>query len=64
MNKGVPSHSMSGITDIPDWTWNESCISYSWQGPAPNTMASMYNMSPISHVENVTAPVFLMIGKS
>jgi len=56
--------SMSGITDIPDWTWNESGISYSWQGPAPNTMASMYNMSPISHVENVTAPVFLMIGKN
>jgi len=56
--------SMSGITDIPDWTWNESGFSYSWQAPTPDTMTSMYNMSPISHVKNVTAPVFLMIGKN
>jgi len=56
--------SMSGISDIPDWTWNESGFSYSWQAPTPDTMTSMYNMSPISHVKNVTAPVFLMIGKN
>ena len=54
---------MSGITDIPDWTWNESGFSYSWQAPPPDTLTSMYNMSPMSHVKNVTAPVFLMIGE-
>ena len=54
---------MSGITDIPDWTWNESGLSYPWLNASPDTMRSMYSMSPISHVENVIAPVFLMIGE-
>ena len=55
--------SMSGISDIPDWTWNESGLSYPGVSATPDTLTSMFNMSPISHVENVIAPVLLMIGK-
>ena len=54
---------MSSISDIPEWTWNESGLSYSWQAPTPDSMTRMYNVSPIRHVKNVTAPVFLMIGE-
>jgi len=63
-NPAVNIASMSSISDIPEWTWNESGLSYSWQAPTPDSMTRMYNVSPIRHVKNVTAPVFLMIGKN
>ena len=53
---------MAGITDIPDWTWNESGVSYTWSHPTPDTLAQTFAMSPISHIDNVVAPVLLMIG--
>jgi len=56
--------SMCGVTDIPDWTWNEGGLPYLWGAADPATMDLMWNKSPISHVGNVTAPVFLMIGKN
>eukprot|EP00092_Neocalanus_flemingeri_P040427 GFUD01044028.1.p1 GENE.GFUD01044028.1~~GFUD01044028.1.p1 ORF type:complete len:711 (-),score=264.14 GFUD01044028.1:62-2194(-) len=56
--------SMAGVTDIPDWTWNESGLSYPWLNASSDTLTNMYSKSPISHVEKVTAPVFLMIGKN
>ena len=57
-----PSPSMAGVTDISDWTWNESGISYNWLHPTPETLTSMWNKSPISHIDSVKAPIFLMIG--
>ena len=57
-----PLPSMCGVTDIPDWTWNEGGLPYQWGAADPATMDLMWNKSPISHVGNVTAPVFLMIG--
>ena len=53
---------MAGVTDISDWTWNESGISYNWLHPTPETLTSMWNKSPISHIDSVKAPIFLMIG--
>ena len=53
---------MAGVTDIADWTWNESGINYTWLHPTPETLTAMWNMSPISHIESVKAPIFLMIG--
>merc|ERR1719278_1119343 len=56
--------SMAGITDIPDWTDNEAGLSYDWANPTSQTYDTMFSMSPISHIDHVKAPVFLMIGKN
>ena len=54
--------SMAGITDIPDWTDNEAGLSYDWANPTNQTYDTMFSLSPISHIDSVKAPVFLMIG--
>ena len=59
----ISSLSMAGITDIPDWTDNEAGLTYNWANPTGQTYQTMFSMSPISHIDNVKAPVFLMIGK-
>ena len=53
---------MCGVTDIPDWDWNEGGLPYMWAAADPATLDLMWSKSPISHVGNVTAPVYLMIG--
>lgn len=53
---------MAGITDIPDWTYNESGAEYDWKNPTSQTYDIMYSMSPIKHIDSVLAPIFLMIG--
>jgi len=35
-----------------------------WGAADPATLDLMWTKSPISHVNNVTAPVYLMIGKN
>ena len=57
-----PLPSMCGVTDIPDWDWNEGGLPYLWGAADPATLDLMWSKSPISHVGNVTAPVYLMIG--
>ena len=54
---------MCGVTDIPDWDWCEGGLPYLWGAADPPTLDLMWTKSPISHVNNVTAPVFLMIGR-
>lgn len=56
--------SMAGITDIPDWTYNESGLDYDWRNPSGQTLSAMFDMSPIKHIDNVTAPIYLMIGNT
>ena len=53
---------MAGISDIPDWTWNEAGLNYEWSHPGPDTLATMFEKSPIKHIDSVTAPILLMIG--
>ena len=53
---------MAGISDIPDWTFNEAGLAYDWKNPSSQTYETMFNMSPIKHIDNVLAPIFLMIG--
>ena len=54
---------MAGVTDIVDWTYNETGLSYDWTNPTSSTLSTMYDMSPIKHIGNIKAPVYLMIGK-
>jgi len=56
--------SMAGSTDIPDWTYNEAGLGFPWSPAEPGAMATMWTCSPVSHVQHVTAPIFLMIGKN
>jgi acylaminoacyl-peptidase len=56
--------SMCGVSDIPDWTWNEVGLPYTWDAASPATLDDMWAKSPIRHVGAVTARVFLMIGKN
>ena len=53
---------MAGITDIPDWTYNETGLDYEWVHPSSSTLTTMFDMSPIKYIDSVTAPVYLMIG--
>ena len=54
---------MCGVSDIPDWCWNEAGLPYTWLPADPVLLDTMWRKSPVSHVEEVTAPVFLMIGQ-
>ena len=54
---------MATVSDIGDWTFNESGLNFKYKSPNPQEMQLMYEKSPISHIENVKAPVYLMIGK-
>jgi len=56
--------SMCEVTDIPDWTYNESGLNYTWLNPEPDMYQEMYARSPIAHCRNIKAPVLLMIGKN
>ena len=50
------------ITDIPTWNFNENGKSYLYRSPNPDLTREMVLNSPINHVENVEAPVLLLIG--
>jgi len=54
--------SMCEVTDIPDWTFNERGAQYAWLHPDPSTLQEMWIRSPIAHIENIKAPIFLMVG--
>ena len=54
---------MATVTDIKDWTFNESGLNFDYKSPTPKQMEEMYKKSPISHAHNVQCPVYLMIGK-
>jgi len=56
--------SMCEVTDIPDWTLNESGLNYTWVNPSPEMYQEMWARSPISHCEKIQAPILLMIGKN
>ena len=55
--------SMSTISDIGDWCFNEAGLGFQYRSPTPQELQVMYEKSPIFHVNSVKAPVYLMIGK-
>ncbi|KAK4699149.1 acylaminoacyl-peptidase, partial [Phenoliferia sp. Uapishka_3] len=59
--------SMIFATDIPDWTYEESDLEYSLTKPpatlSPKTYEKLHALSPMTHVEKVTAPTMLLVGE-
>lgn len=56
---------MVGTTDIPDWCYMEAGLTYNFTGmnlPSITEIEKMHTASPVSHINNVTAPVLLCLG--
>jgi len=56
--------SLAGVSDIPDWSFNEAGLKYKYLHPTPENLATMWDKSPIKHIENIKAPILLLIGKN
>ena len=56
--------SLVGVSDIPEWSFNEAGLTYNYLHPTPEQLASMWDKSPIKHIENIKAPILLLIGKN
>ncbi|ESO99718.1 hypothetical protein LOTGIDRAFT_201138 [Lottia gigantea] len=55
---------MTGVTDIPDWVYVESGFDYNHSCLLnPSYSEEMWKRSPIRYVDQVKAPLLLMIGK-
>ena len=54
---------MSTVSDISDWTFNESGLGFQYLSPTPDQLKQMYEKSPVQYIKDVQAPVYLMIGK-
>uniref|UniRef100_A0A7S1BNY9 acylaminoacyl-peptidase n=1 Tax=Corethron hystrix TaxID=216773 RepID=A0A7S1BNY9_9STRA len=60
---------MTTATDIPDWAYVEALGpgNYNWtsfRGPGKSDLSTMWEVSPIAHIENITAPTLVAIGIS
>ncbi len=55
--------SLSTVSDISDWTFNQAGLNFVYHSPTPEELKTMFEKSPISQLKNVKAPVYLMIGK-
>ncbi len=56
---------MVGTTDIPDWCYVEAGLTYNFTAanlPSLTDIERMHMVSPVSHINNVTAPVLLCLG--
>ncbi|RUS30576.1 hypothetical protein BC938DRAFT_479228 [Jimgerdemannia flammicorona] len=57
---------MASTTDIPDWTFAEVGLPYSFASPPvvkPEHYAFMYERSPIVNVDKIKTPTLLLIGE-
>ncbi len=56
---------MVGTTDIPDWCYVEAGLTYNFTDvnlPSLADIEKMQNVSPVTYINNVTAPVLLCLG--
>jgi acylaminoacyl-peptidase len=64
-NPVVNIASMVTATDIPDWTYVEACGSYDWKQfrpPTADQLQTMWEKSPVRHVEAVKTPTLVALG--
>lgn len=57
---------MAILTDIPDWCFAEAGLPYDFTTPtrlSPSLYQDLYEKSPIKYVDQVKAPVLLMLGE-
>ncbi|BGP35364.1 hypothetical protein JCM10296v2_007200 [Rhodotorula toruloides] len=58
----------AGMTDIPDWCYEETSTPYSLTSPpthlTPQTFSTFHSLSPLRHASDVTAPTLLLIGEA
>lgn len=56
---------MAATTDIADWTFVESGFTYEY-GKIPDaaTLSKMLELSPISLIDKIKAPILLLVGKN
>ncbi|BGP03468.1 hypothetical protein NBRC10513v2_007200 [Rhodotorula toruloides] len=58
----------AGMTDIPDWCYEETSTPYSLSSPpsylTPSAFTTFHSLSPLRHASSVTAPTLLLIGES
>lgn len=57
---------LTSCSDIPDWTYTETTLPYSFGSPqqalSPSNFTHLYQRSPLSHAQSVTTPTMLHIG--
>lgn len=65
-NPVIDMTSMVGVTDIPDWTFNECGLAFDQRARQFNLtkddLATMHAASPISRAQSVVAPTLVLIG--
>lgn len=66
-NPVVDLPSMLYATDIPDWTFAEALLPYSFESPpsslSPKTYQHLHALSPLANVDNVVVPTLLLVGQ-
>ncbi|KAI2809462.1 hypothetical protein BLOT_000611 [Blomia tropicalis] len=68
-NPVIDLTSMCVTSDIPDWTicealGNKGLIPFNrMYATSPQEVATMHNVSPIAHIQNVKVPTLLLLGK-
>ncbi|GEM10984.1 acylaminoacyl-peptidase [Rhodotorula toruloides] len=58
----------AGVTDIPDWCYEETATPYPLASPPTHldasTFTTFHSLSPLRHASRVTAPTLLVIGEA
>ncbi|XP_053706387.1 S9 family peptidase isoform X3 [Synchiropus splendidus] len=62
-NPVINAATLVGTSDIVDWRYTSVGLPYSYtQTPTAEALATMLERSPITHVDQISAPVLLMLG--
>ncbi|KAM8829816.1 acylamino-acid-releasing enzyme isoform 2-T2 [Synchiropus picturatus] len=62
-NPVINAATLVGTSDIVDWRYTSVGLPYSYsQTPTAEALAIMLERSPITHVDQISAPVLLMLG--
>lgn len=64
-NAVIDISAMPAVSDIPDWSFVESGFTYEHDKiPDGATLSRMLEISPISRIDSIKAPILLLVGKN